>query len=225
MTTEMGPFSRLPDDTLAHVVLNLDFESVETFTKDVCTPLTERFQTDSVRHVWRQIYLRHFFVPPVGSQNYMYECKKRRQLVQNLVGSKPRQCLALPNRYFYFQPVLPNNDDNLSWQHDDPPPVDFDCNSFVLTCPGVGSEFLFLDPFDMSLSIYANCTENAVASDEAMICSAMNNAASALLVQQQQQEEYHNEREEDIAGAVIDETVYRNHHVEQYRTPPSSSTD
>ena len=107
MTTEMGPFSRLPDDTLAHVVINLDFKSVETFTKDVCTPLTERFQTDSFQHVWRQIYLRHHFVPPVGSKHYMEECKKRRQLVQNLIG--PRQCLALPNRYFYFQPVLPND--------------------------------------------------------------------------------------------------------------------
>jgi hypothetical protein len=65
----------------------------------------------------------------------------------------------------------------------------------------------------MSLSIYANCTENAVASDERMMTNAMTNAASALL-------ESHNEREEDIAGAVIDETVYRNHHVEQFQTPP-----
>ena len=76
-----------------------------------------------------------------------------------------------------------------------------------------------MDPFDMSLVIHKNCVDNAVASDEAMMLQGMMDAASVL--QRRIDLGLQDVSEEHIAGAVIDETVYRNHNVEQYRTPPS----
>jgi len=216
----MGPLDGLSDDALAHVVSFLDFESAVTFSNETYPPLTERFASDSYQHIWRSVYARHYFAPMECSSDYMQECKERRQLVQNLVGTsnKPRNCFNLPNRFFYFVPIMPimPNDDDMPWE--DPPPVDFDCNSFVLTGMGSSGEFIFLDPFDMSLSIHNNCTDNAVASDEAMIRKAMLNAACAVVRRNGQPQE---ERDEHIAGAIIDEIVYRNHNVQEYRTPPS----
>jgi hypothetical protein len=46
----------------------------------------------------------------------------------------------------------------------------------------------------------------------------MMNAACAVV---RRQAHGNVEREEHIAGAIIDETVYRNHNVQDYRTPPS----
>jgi hypothetical protein len=156
-----GAVGCLSDDTLAHVLSFLDYDSAVVFSRETYTLLTERFTDSCFNHVWRGIYHRHWFSPVESSTSqeeidYMLECKERRELVQNLVQSQQQQrhCLNLPNRFFYFVPITPNDEDDMPWE--DPPPVDFDCNSFVLTSPGCSGEFVFLDPFDMSLSVHTN---------------------------------------------------------------------
>jgi hypothetical protein len=210
----------LCDNTLAHVVLFLDYESAVIFSKEISQALMDRIR--SFPHIWRDIFERHFFSPPEQEVNYLVENKDRKALFHNLVGKKKeqravKQSLNLPNRFFYFVPVTPSDDDDM--QIHDPPPVDFDCGSFLLTS-GFEGEMIFLDPFDMSLVVHKNCVDNAVKSDEAMMIQGYMDAASVL--QHHSNLGFRGEMsEQHIAGAVIDETVYRNHNVEHYRTPPS----
>lgn len=211
----------LCDNTLAHVASFLDHESAITFSKEICHVLTDRMR--SFPHIWRGIFERHHFSPPSSVQvDYREECKFRKALLQNLIGKKKKdaskQPFNLPNRFFYFVPVIPSDDYMYDMPLHDLPPVGFDCCSFLLTS-GCEGEIIFLDPFEMSLVIYKNCVDNAVASDEAMMLQGMMDAASVL--QRRTDLGLQDISEEHIAGAVIDETVYRNHNVEHYRTPPS----
>ena len=42
-----------------------------------------------------------------------------------------------------------------------PPPVEFACDSFSLTSPGVGAEYVLLDPFSGSIEIYDSVLDDA----------------------------------------------------------------
>ena len=109
----------------------------------------------------------------------------------------------------------------VTWE-DDSTPVDFDCHSFVLTSPGTSAELMFLHPLDGSLCIYESCLENAIASDDAMIEQAMKDAAT-LIRRRSSLGLDADLADEQIAGAIIDESVYRNHNVEHYQTDPKET--
>lgn len=221
-------FGILCDNTVAHTLLFLDFETAVRFSKTTSKALVRRFlqghddATDqsSYRHVWRSIFARHHFSPAAETVDYLAECKIRRTLLRNLVHGrrKHKACFNLPNRFFYFVPVTPeDNEDDMEWE--DPPPVDYDCDSFLLTSTGTSGEMVFLDPFNRSLTVQAHCVDNAVASDEGMMDQCMRDAAS--LIRRKDKLGLHDVLEEEIAGAVIDEGVYRNHNMDEYRTLPS----
>jgi hypothetical protein len=204
----------LCDDTLAHVLSFLDLRSAARVSKVTSKALTRR--EEGIGHIWKEMFHRHGFVPSdEPPADYLKECQKRRQLFQNLVGRRRRKgSFNLPNRYFYFVPVTPDMDDD--W--DVAPPVDFDCPSFILTDPSTSGELIFLDPFDGSLVVQESCLDNAVASDEAMMEQAMTNAAT--LIKNRDRFGLRHVKEEHIAGAVIEESVYRNHNMEQYQQEP-----
>eukprot|EP00957_Ditylum_brightwellii_P141686 10794503-Ditylum_brightwellii.AAC.1 len=105
--------------------------------------------------LWRDIYFRHNFSPPEESKNetstdqrvvgcpkinYLSECQKRQALFKNLTGrrksKRTKSCFPLPNRYFHFLPIVPTDIDNIDEWIDDPPPVEFSCESYALTSPG-----------------------------------------------------------------------------------------
>jgi len=198
--------------------------------------------------LWRDVYFRHNFSPPdepannntvrgtpladngtrCSKVNYLSECYKRRALFKNLFGRRKSKraisCFSLPNRYFHFLPIVPTDRNNIEEWIDDPPPVEFSCESYALTSPGTSGEIVLMDPFDGSISVYDSVLDNAVASDEAMIVKAMIDATSAIISRREANE---NSEEEnsisslDDAGEAIDERVYRNHNIAEFRTLPS----
>ena len=234
----MTSMDSLCDNTLAHTLSFLDFHSAVTVSKFTSKALT--FRVEANRHVlWKEIFHRHCFAPPQQPSTndepheYLEECQNRRRLFQNLVGGRKQHnkssSFNLPNRYFYFVPVTPpdtrvqqQQDDNHDW--DDvapPPPVDFDCPSFVLTNPGTSGELVFLNPFDGSLVVQTSCLDNAVASDEAMMEQAMTDTATAI-IKHKHTLGLKNIDEEHLAGAVIDESVFRNHNMGYYQQEPAA---
>ena len=162
-------------------------------------------------------------------EDYLRHGRHRRQLLQNLLQLRRKSrkhCFHLPNRYFSFLPISPcsNGDDDSdsdNMMFEDPPPLMFECDSFCLTSTGDGTEFLLLDPFDGSLSLFPNVVQNAVASTEGMMEQAMLEAAHAI--RHKDELSYMDWQEEHIAGEVIDESIYRNHTRHEYPSSPSQS--
>ena len=236
----------LSSETLSHVVSYCDFQSALHFARATSRSIRqELYQGD--HFLWKEIFHRHHFSLPVMQQqqqqqqheensaviaeaDYLREIRRRRQLARNLlVPRKSRNgkvpparscCFNLPNRCFYFVPVTP---DGLFAEWDDPPPVDFGCDSFILTSTACGGEMVSLDPFHGTLAVYESCLDNAVASDEGMMESAMLEAANLIDHSRENPCSLDDEDwpEEHIAGAVFDRSVYRNHNVTtQYKKPP-----
>jgi hypothetical protein len=149
-------------------------------------------------------------------------------LLFNLLQNKKKnRCFNVPNRFFYFCPIVPcgvldDDEEDPPGAMDDAPPVYYECDSFVLTSSGTSSELVMLDPFDGSLSVFSDCIPHCVASDDAMIEQALINAASAI-DQQPRSLKYQDWKDEQIAGAVIDESVYQNHSRHEY-PPPEEQT-
>lgn len=215
--TKMPMLDSLCDNTLAHVLSFLDFHSAVRVAKVTSKALSLRLANG--QHLWKEVFRRHGFAPsPDASKDYLQECHRRRKLLKNLTGENrgSRTSLNLPNRYFYFVPVTPDKSD----QWDAAPPVDFDCPSFLLTSPGLSGELVFLNPFDGSLVVQESCLDNAVASDEAMMQQAMSDAAT--LIKYRDKLGLKDLKEEHIAGAVIEESVYRNHNMEHYQQEPTA---
>jgi len=220
--------SLLPDNSLSDVISFLDYKSAVRLTMATSKTLSIRISTQEsfYRHLWRDSFFRHGFSPPEDDKkiDYKIECRRRLQLFRNLMkGSKGGlSYFNLPNRYFYFVPVTPSEneyDDEIYTPPPPPPPVDFECFSFVLTSPGTSGEMLFLDPFDGSFVLQESCTDNAVATDEAMMEQAMTDAAT--VIRQRETLGLESLREEHIAGAVIEESVFRNNNIEHYQRDPS----
>jgi len=215
--------SLLSDNSLSDVISFLDYRSAVRLTTATSKRLSIRIlgQDSYYRHLWRDSFLRHGFSPPEDDRkiDYKMECQKRLQLFRNLAkhSRRGRSCFNLPNRYFYFVPITPSENEYEDELHiPPPPPVDFECSSFVLTSPGTSGEMLFLDPFDGSFVLQESCTDNAVATDEAMMEQAMTDAA--MVIETLGLESL---REEHIAGAVIEESVFRNNNMEHYQREPS----
>jgi len=61
-------------------------------------------------------------------------------------------CFSLNDGRYSFSPVTPDFDDG-DLAGDDPPPVRFDCDSFLLTSTATSSEFAFLNPFTGTFSV------------------------------------------------------------------------
>ena len=72
---------------------------------------------------------------------------------------------------------------------DDPPPCEFSCDSFALTSPSVGGEFVILDPFSGSIVIYDSLLANALGSEEVMLEQAMIDASECILAKRDLQDE------------------------------------
>ena len=235
----------LPDDVFTNVILYCDFASAVAIT-GTCQSLRRRLLLEAdpssdgySTRIWRSIYHRHGFCPPsstaaAGEKSlalfYRKSCHEKRQLLSNLLVGRPQRnrenqkgrCallpFKLPNRHFYFLPIVPTMaDEDYPGVYWDPPPVFWECDSFVLTECGTGSELLLLDPFDGSLRV-VNCLQhNTVASDEAMMELALTSAAKAI-------HDNHDDVSEDeahVAGAAIEDMIATNHSRHEQPSPPA----
>ena len=114
---------------------------------------------------------------------------------------------------------------------DDPPPVEFACDSFCLTSPSTGAEYVLLNPFSGSVEVYDNVLDNAISSDESLMELALLDASESITQKRScyNTEQQHGEREENdhypdmdessevIAGEAIHHR-FQNHSM--YDTPP-----
>jgi len=89
----------------------------------------------------------------------------------------------------------PNNNNALFHQHhnhqhhnylglnNDPPPVEFACDSFSLTSPGTGGEFVILNPFSGSVEVYESILDNAISpnDDESLLEDTMLDASEGVV--------------------------------------------
>ena len=61
----------------------------------------------------------------------------------------------------------------------DPPPVEFTCDSFSLTSPGTGAEYVLLNPF--SGSVEDSVLDNSALSEEGLMGRAMMDASKGIV--------------------------------------------
>mgnify|MGYP005852423977 CR=1 FL=1 len=237
-SSSSGCFDQLSTESLAHIASFCDFPSALRFANSTNRSLRRAlYEGEEALFLWRQIFERHYYSlpqPSIASINsveaslplsldFIRETTQRRHLTHNLLlpqskGRPPARscCFNLPNRYFFFVPITP---DGHFHQLDDPPPVDFGCDSFILTSSACGGELLLLDPFHGSLAVYESCLQNSVASDERMIINAMLKAAD-IIGGSKNLEWDEDMEEESIAGEIFADTVYKNHNIDQYKKPP-----
>jgi hypothetical protein len=232
-----SPFDRLSNETCCHVLSFCDFSSAVRFSRGINRSLRQEFSAGE-HFLWKNMFHRHGFSTPMLTQqmhkstssastvDYLLETRKRRQLDQNLLVPKRKKngavplrsgCFNLPNRMFSFVPVTPDRLD-AEWDDFDPPPVDFGCDSFILTSAACGGEMVSLDPFHGNLVVHESCLDNAVKSDEGMMEQAMWEAAN--LIDGHRERGLREDSEEHLAGSVFDQSVYRNHNITQYKKQP-----
>jgi hypothetical protein len=181
----------LGEDLLAIILSYLDLSSAIRWKHLVDSSWKSRLTLPSLKHVWEHFFHQQGFsrqeFPNDGSVETILQDLQYRTLLQKTLWGRHRRnrssTLSLPNRLFSFLPILPDDDagepKNIWWN--DPPPVNFACDSFVLTSTATGSEFLLLNPFTHSLSLYASVLDNAVHSDEGMTEQAMQQAAGCFI--------------------------------------------
>lgn len=161
-----SPFDKLSDDIVGNILSFCDFPSAVSLTWSTCSNLRKRFGDISWNNIlWQPFYERHRFVPVSSEKepDYLDLCRRQRQLLKNLVqpplqkknGDKIPRLFSLPSKRFSFLPVVPQSEDFMELQWDDPPPVFYECDSFVLSC-GDSPEMLFLDPYDGSLKVFGD---------------------------------------------------------------------
>lgn len=135
----------LSDDIVDQIVLYTDAASaIDLFSAQVSPNISS--------YVWREIYRRHGFSSQDIDHSIIEELRYRRRLFAALIPL-PNERFLIHQRQYSFRPVLPVYED---WQSpiDDAPPVDFECDSFLLTSSGTSAEYVFLDPFSSTLTIY-----------------------------------------------------------------------
>ena len=113
---------------------------------------TEERQEASRTWMWRGLGRRRGLVPP-------------HMVVQNQSSNNEgKQSLSLPDRCFHFMPILPSlmdgAHDNYSTTWIQPPEFHI-YQSFAMITGGTSPEFLLLDPFDGSLSVFKDCFRQA----------------------------------------------------------------
>ncbi|CAB9516053.1 expressed unknown protein [Seminavis robusta] len=188
---QFSPLDYLSNETLSYVLSFCDFGSAVQFCRGINRSLRQDFRQGD-HFLWKDMFHRQCFSMPLLAHSseavpmfdFLEETRKRRQLARNLLAPKKKKkgtlparsrCFNLPNRMFHFVPVTP---DGLVAEWDDPPPVDFGCDSFILTSPACGGEMVSLDPFHGTLVVHESCLNNAVSSDEAMMEQAVMEAAN-----------------------------------------------
>ena len=133
--------------------------------------------------LWREFYQRQLF-PPIdyykhqdeelidddgGNKrrsrvrvDYIELCKHKRQLFNRFTQMGQRtnaksSSFSIPNRCFRYLPIQPSTEDGGDGVGvGDSHAVDFACASYMLTSLSTGGEYVFLDPFDGSLTVHSN---------------------------------------------------------------------
>lgn len=102
--------------------------------------------------------------------------------------------------------------DAQSFAFDDPPPVEFSCDSFCLTSPSTGGEYVLLNPFTGSVEVYGSVLDNAAPGgdeDERLLLEMGWMDAAEGIVRKRRggadadEEDGDEERSEVIAGEAI----------------------
>ena len=201
----------LDEDSVAHILSYLDFDSALRWKK-VVDDDKSRLLTDFGGYgvVWRESMRRQGFAPPFTTKQdvnaTISECLHRKKLELNLFGQSGTTTTAiatsnlnslsvLPNRHYSFLPVTPEEWDDLD---DDAPPVPFSCDCFALTSAGVGGEFLLLNPFSQSLTVY----DSLVLKNHHQVGQTTSNNPVFRRVEHQ-----HDDDEEALASAVQQATL------------------
>ena len=100
----------------------------------------------------------------------------------------------------------------------DPPPLEFTCDSFSLTSPGTGEEYVLLNPYSGSIEVYHSILDNARGSEERLMEWAMYDASENIVRKRTGMHgEDIDERSEDIAGEAIHSRIQS----KMYDTPPA----
>ncbi|KAL7471106.1 hypothetical protein ACHAXS_011410 [Conticribra weissflogii] len=122
----------------------------------------------------------------------------------------------------------------------EPPPVEFTCDSYSLTSPSTGGEFVLLNPFSGSIEVYESILDNAIGSEESMLEKALLDASRGILRKRGRltggdgcrivdhgndvhlnEHDIPDENSEDIAGEAIHHHITHHSHRNIYDTPPN----
>ena len=101
----------------------------------------------------------------------------------------------------------------------DPPPVEFACDSFRLTSTSTGAEFVLLNPFSGSVEVHDSVLDNAIGSDEKLMEQCLQDASDNIVKKRTMSDEaddHPDERSEVIAG----EAIHNRMKYKMYDTPP-----
>jgi len=101
----------------------------------------------------------------------------------------------------------------------DPPPVEFACDSFCLTSTSTGTEYVLLNPFSGSVEVHASVLDNAIGSDEKLMEQCLQDASDNIVKKRTMSDEvddHPDERSEVIAG----EAIHNRMNYKMYDTPP-----
>ena len=162
----------LDNDSLALILEFTDYDSFCCFTNGLSHAWRRRCQRLLSESCLAEIlFRRHGFspedVPSSSAHAKADECAFRRKLDQSLCPLRKRQRLHIPftlrHHCFGFVPVLPEDWDFSCY--DDPPPVSFDCDSFLLCSSGTSGELIFLNPFSTSLAVWENVSQHTTTLD------------------------------------------------------------
>ena len=242
--TNVSGLEGLNDDLLVHALQFSDYTSTCRFTRtskknlriSTSTTSTSTTRGTAFRKLWHDVYDRHMFAASSSSSDVIAEIRRRRQLFNNLTGESRlrnsrqmsskksmKQCLSLPNRYVHFVPILPQLDVNdeedremMEAMEQDPPPVDFGCESYALL-PGTSPRFVLMDPFDGTISVYDHVLDGAVRSDDGLLEDAFRAGADAIVRGRPTDSDH---MEAETSGDAIDREVEANQNVPR-RPPPA----
>ena len=135
--------------------------------------------------------------------------------------------------------LMNNNNNGIGVGHvrgtmefDDPPPVEFACDSFSFTSSGTGTEFVLLNPFSGSVEVYDSILDNAILGDETLLEQAMMDASEGIvrkrvrvgsrrpssILDEEDNLIPDDENSEIIAGEAIHNRIKLHH--KMYDTPP-----
>jgi hypothetical protein len=184
-SSSSSPLENLSDDILGSILLCCDFESACNVAQRTSQALQQQASSSQKLHpIWKEIFDRHgFSSQDIGDWHDIIRiCQQRRQLLFNLLQprqlcqtkkKKIRSLANLPHRYFQFLPIVPDDKWLLEEEEEeehfpmvDTPSIFYECDSFVLTSTATSPELLFLNPFDSSLTIFHNCLEHCVKSED-----------------------------------------------------------
>ena len=116
-------------------------------------------------------------------------------------------------------------------QLDDPPPAQFTSDSYCLTSPGTGCEYVLLNPFSGAVEVYANVLDNAVSNDESLMEQALLDASEGVSQERstpridEDGDNAHPDENSEVSEVIAGEAIHNcllHHHMNNkvYDTPP-----